>query len=119
MKYRALDLDNDYSFGKSMQEFKIDSDAVVQAINTNLKLLKGEWWENIDEGFPLFQNVLANSGSSDHIKAVDILVKERILSTEGVKEIVGFNSVFVNRRYSASCSVKTKFGVIAQAEVIF
>lgn len=119
MKYRALDSNGDYSFGKSMQEFKINNDAVVQAINTNLRLLKGEWWEDLAEGFPLFQNVLANSGSIDHVAATDMLIKERILSTAGVKSIVSFTSSLVKRRYSAVCTVQTKFGSIASVEVIF
>lgn len=120
MKYRALDSNGDYSFGKNMQDFVANNGAVVQAINTNLKLLRGEWWEDLSEGFPLFQNVLTvNNGSIDHVKATDMLVKERILSTQGVKEIVSFVSSLVDRHYSAVCTVKTSFGSIASAEVAF
>lgn len=119
MKYRALDANGDYSFGKSMQEFKIDDDAVVQAVNTNLRLLKGEWWEDTSDGFPLFQDVLVNNGSMDHIRATDMLVKDRILSTTGVKEIVSFTSSLIKRSYSAVCHIRTKFGSVVPVEVVF
>lgn len=118
MRYRALDSDGDYSFGKNMQDFLSDTDAVVQAVNTNLKLLQGEWWEDLSEGLPLFQNILSNSGSVDHVKAVDMLIQERILSTQGVRKIVDYISNSENRSYSALCTIETLYGV-APVEVAF
>lgn len=111
MKYRTLDPNGDYSFGKSMQEFKTDNDAVRQAIDTNLGLLRDEWWEDLSEGLPLFQSILANSGSIDHVRAADMIIKERILSTKGVKEIANFTSTYDGRKYSASFTVKTIYGL--------
>ena len=119
MKYRALDSNGDYSFGKSMQEFKAYNDAVVQAVYTNLRLLKGEWWEDINEGFPLFQSALKTSGTDDHIKAVDMMVKERILSTTGVVDIVSFESNLEDRKYRAVCSIKTRYSAAVSVEVMF
>ena len=119
MKYRTLDTNGDYSFGKSMQEFKANNNAVVQAVGTNLRLLKGEWWEDIGEGLPLFQNILKMGGSADHLKVADMLIKERILSTAGVAEIKSFTSDLTGRSYSATCSVQTIFGGVSSVEVTF
>ncbi|GAB6170541.1 hypothetical protein JCM15765_04000 [Paradesulfitobacterium aromaticivorans] len=111
MKYRALDSNGDYSFGKGIQDFLFDADAVAQAIKTNLLLFKAEWWENQSEGLPLFQNILGQSGTPEHLNAADLLIKERILATEGVAEVTDFKSAYENRKYTiTSCTVKTTTG---------
>lgn len=119
MKYRALTSDGDYSFGKNMQDFIADVEAVVQAIKTNLLLLKGEWWEDLSEGLPLFQSIIG-PGTPDHVAATDLLIKERIAKTKGVSEVIDFQSVYESstRSYAVSCTVKTTSGNIATAEVI-
>lgn len=110
MKYRALDSDGDYTMG-NMQVFMIDADAVAQAIKTNLKLLKAEWWEDQSEGLPLFQGILGRPGTPNNLKATDLIIKERILSTQGVSEILSFQSSYTNRQYTVSnCVVKTIYG---------
>jgi hypothetical protein len=94
-----------------MQNFIKDTDAVVQAIKTNLLLLEGEWWEDISEGLPLFQSLLGQSGTQEHLDAADLLIKERILSTQGVSQIQDFQSSYENRRYTISkCVVATNTG---------
>lgn len=119
MIYRKLNADGDYSFGRSMQDFIRDADAVGQACRTNLLLLKGEWWEDLNEGLPLFQSILSQSGSPESCRAVDLIVKERIMSTEGVKSIQDFHSTFTNREYAATCTVRTGTGSTAIVEVSF
>lgn len=121
MKYRALDSNGDYRFGKSIQDFLTDVEAVAQAIKTNLLLLQGEWWEDTSAGLPLFQNILGQSGTPDHLNAADLLIKERILSTKGVAEIQSFQSSYVNRRYVISgCTVLTNMGqAVPVSEVVF
>lgn len=120
MKYRALDKNGDYSFGKNMQDFIAETEAVSQAIRTNLLLLKGEWWEDLNEGIPLFQSIFG-SGTPDRVKAADLLVRERITKTKGVSEILDFQSVYEsnNRSYMVSCTVKTTTGSTATVEVTF
>lgn len=108
MKYRALDQNGDYSFGKSMQNFLTDTNAIAQAIRTNLLLLRGEWWEDTSDGLPLFQGILGQSGTPEHLSAADLLIKERILGTQGVSQIQDFQRSYENRKYTVvSCSVLT------------
>jgi len=118
MIYRALDSNGDYVFGKNMQSFLIDINAVAQAIKTNLLLLKEEWWEDLSEGLPLFQNILGQSGSGESIQSIDLIVKDRILNTQNVLNIITYSSKYENRRLAISCSVETVFG-IAVVEVSF
>jgi hypothetical protein len=119
LKYRVIDAGGDYCFGKSMQDFVTDNDAIAQAVGTNLRLLKGEWWEDVSDGLPLFQSIIAKNGSKEQINVSDMLVKDRILLTTGVREIVSFSSALVNRVYSVNCSIKTILNVVVSVEVMF
>lgn len=110
MLYRMLDVNGDYCFGKGQQNITYGTFAVSQAIKTRLSLLKGEWWENKDEGLPLFQSILGHSGSPNNLIIVDNLIKERIAKTEGVLAIKKFESKLENRNYSFNCVAVSKYG---------
>lgn len=111
MRYRMLDINGDYSFGRGQQNITYGTYAVAQAVKTRLRLLKGEWWENTENGLPLFQNILGVPGSSNLI-IIDSLIKERIIKTPGVLTIKNFESTFENRKYSFYCNIETKYGEI-------
>lgn len=116
MKYRTLDSNGDYSFGKGQQNFLVDAAAVAQAVKTNLLLLQGEWWEDTgNNGLPLFQNILGQTGTPDHVQAADLIVQQRIASTEGVASITSFGSTYDSevRQYTVSCTITTTFGQTA------
>lgn len=81
MIYRRLTSDGDYVFGQGKTQFLSGSEAVAQAIVTHLKLLLGEWWENVDNGLPLWQSILGLPGSEDNLQSIDNIIKDRILST--------------------------------------
>lgn len=110
MIYRKLDENGDYIFGRS-NEFLEGSEAVGQAIKTRILLLLGEWWENVREGFPLWQSVLGSSGSEEHLRSIDNIIRERINRTLGVESIESFNRDFnrETRVYSFTAVVNTEF----------
>ena len=54
MIYRMLDADGDYVFGRSKHAYLEGVEAVAQAIKTRLLLLYAEWWEDREDGLPLF-----------------------------------------------------------------
>lgn len=112
MIYRILDENGDYQFGKGRQNFTYGSYAVAQAIKTRLKLLKAEWWENTEEGLPLFQQILGQNGTTDNIMIADSLIKERILNTEKVLSIEEFKSEYSKRSYTFSCKANSEYGTI-------
>jgi hypothetical protein len=109
MRYRKLDSSGDYTFGQT-NEFYGGTNAVAQAIYTNLKLLYGEWWEDTSAGLPLFQQILGRPGTPDDLRAVDLLIQSCINQVPGVINISNFISTCVNRKYSATCTVKTPYG---------
>ena len=109
MKYRKLDGNGDYTFGRR-NAFYSDAEAVAQAVKTRLLLLKGEWWENILDGTPFVQEVAGQFvPSGDNTAQVDLVFSERILGTRGVTEILEFDSRInpQTRTYSASVTIVT------------
>lgn len=112
MTYRVLDSKGDYSFGKGKSGFLTDIQAVGQAIYTKLNLLQGEWWENLNEGLPLFQKILGNPGATKELSVADLVVKARILETPNAIEIQSFSSNFdhATRKYTVTAVVNTTYG---------
>jgi hypothetical protein len=118
LKYRKL-VNGDYSFGNNANDFISGALAVSQAVKTNLLLLYGEWWESIDKGLPLFQNILGSPGTPENSQATDLLIQGVILNTPGVLSIKSFRSTYGNRTYTLYCTVETQYGDVTVNEVIF
>ena len=107
--YRKLDENGDYTFGRR-NAFYFDTEAVAQAVITRLLHFKGEWWENLADGTPFFQEVAGHFFSfAENPSRVDLIFSERILGTQGVKEITEFDSRIdtQTRTYSASITIVT------------
>ncbi|MFV0241376.1 MAG: hypothetical protein ACK5H4_15230 [Lacrimispora sphenoides] len=120
MKYRKLDQNDDYTFGKR-DGFYFDTDAVAQAVKTRLLLLRGEWWENPDDGTPLFENILGQRFRTDETPAeADLILSERITGTIGVAEIIDFSSrINVDtREYSANITIRTIYDTDFQISLL-
>lgn len=112
MIYRRLDANYDYVFGQNQQNFVSDVEAVAQAIMTRLKLLYSEWWENEADGLPLWQSILGTTGKN--IRAVDGIIRERIVGTAKVTSIESFSSDFDSetRAYTFTAVVNTAYGQV-------
>lgn len=118
--YRKLDENGDYTFGRR-DEFYSDVEAVAQAVKTRLLHFRGEWWENILDGTPFFQDVAGQFfASSNNAAQVDLIFAERINGTMGVVEITEFESRIdpQTRTYSASIAVRTIYDAVFQLNII-
>lgn len=117
MKYRKLDNDGDYVIGKNENGFFRDSpDAVAQAIKTRLGLMKGEWMLDTSAGVPYKTDVLGFG----NLNRYDFVIQEVIFNTEGVKEIISYNSFYnqYTRKVTISAEVSTIFGKITVSEAL-
>ena len=110
MRYRKLSNSGDFTFGGNSLDYISGAEAVAQAIKTRLLLLKGEWWEDTEDGLPLFQDILGKAGTPARIQAVDRIIMERIEGTPEVESILDFESDYENRKYSFRASVETTAG---------
>lgn len=107
-----MDENGDYTFGRR-DEFLRGREAVAQAILTRLRLLLAEWWEDTEDGLPLFEKVLSTF-HGENPEDIDLIFSDRILGTPNVTNIERFDSSFdlQTRTYSASCLVDTVYGQI-------
>lgn len=112
MKYRRVDANGDYMFGHGLSDFASETEAVAQAITTKIMLLKNEWWEDLEAGTDLFQNILSQKLTDEGVNAIDIIIKDRVLEVKDVATIREFKSQ-VNRNaktYTANLLIETTFG---------
>lgn len=63
------------------------SDSIDQHIRSNIRAFRGEWFLNLDDGVPYFQEVFKKNQSP---AVVDAIFKEAILKTTGVIELTEF-----------------------------
>lgn len=111
---RRLDANGDPLHGNGQACFLSDLDAVAQIISTRLKLLKGEWWENLDAGTPLFQSLLGVSGSGKSPDAAALILTQRILGTPYVNSVSDVATSYnaTTRAFRFTCNVQTAFGTV-------
>jgi len=117
---RRLDANDDYVFGSNRQAFLSETDAVAQAVYTRLKLLLEEWWEDTEDGLPLFQSILGARTNKGQ-QAIDTIIQDRIRGTTNVTDLFDFSSSYNNetRQYTFRCQVMTIYGQVDLGEVTF
>lgn len=110
MRYRRLEADNEPAMGRGNQDFLSDTEAVGQAVITRLRLWRGEWWENVYLGIPMWQSMLGIVGVKK--SAIDRIIQDSILQTPDVSNIADMDSLFntSNRAYQFYCSINTVYG---------
>ena len=66
-------------------------EAVRQHLVSNLRAFRSEWFLNLDQGVPYFQEVLRKNPNPI---VIDAIFKEAIINTVGVKELTSFDLTF-------------------------
>lgn len=90
----------------------VDSAAVVQIILTRLRLLLGEWWENLNLGLPVFQTMLGQLGSKQGLAAMQLTVRQNIEGAPYVTQVSAVNVTFADGVLSISVQAQTLFGAV-------
>ena len=111
MRYRKLTADGDYLLGRGEKDFIKDADSIGQAIKTRLLFLYGEWWEDREKGFPLFQSVIGKRGTAENLHTAELLILETIKNTPGVTGVNDITVCFdsIRRAFSYRASVQTVY----------
>jgi hypothetical protein len=112
IQYLRLDTSNDPILIPDVS--LTDINAVAQAILTRLKLFQAEWWEDLNEGTPMFQSILGASGSPKNQQAMTLALIERISGTPYVSGLQDISSRFDSRtrKFSFSATAQTAFGPV-------
>jgi hypothetical protein len=112
IQYLRLDNSNDVIW--VAQSALADVDAVAQAILTRLRLYQNEWWENLNLGIPLFQEIIGGSGSKAHQAIISLAYTQQILGTPYVSGVSNTSTTFdsVTRQFTYNATVSTAFGPV-------
>lgn len=70
-----------------------------------------EWFMDTTYGIPWRQRIIAVKQTSK--ASTDLILQQKVLSDPGVKEIISWNSTFVNRKYTLVFQVKVVDGTIS------
>lgn len=117
MRYRKLDANGDMVFGGDQAAFWVNvPDAVGQAIGTRLRLNYGEWFLDITDGTNWATGVLGTQTQATR----DMILKARILATQGVTQLLQFAPSFDGnaRKYTVVAAVNTEYGVTQVQETL-
>ncbi len=109
MRYRRLDENGDYSFGRGAADFWVDvPDAPAQAVKTRLALWQGQWFLDTQEGMPWKTRVLGNRTADTR----DPAIRAHVLGTQGVQRISDYSSALNRdtRAFSANLVIDTIYG---------
>lgn len=115
MRYRALDENGDMVMRNGHAYIK-DKEAVRQACATRLRLLIYEWWEDIDDGVPYWQQIIATRDVAAALK----IVRKRIAGTDNVLSIIDLEHTWNNdtRTLTIRAAVQSTYGMIELNEIL-
>lgn len=112
MRYRNQDANGDYLVGRGTVEILHNVPAAVAlAVKTRLLLEQGEWFLDVTEGTPYRSKILSDLNYNTK-PTYDAAIRERILDTRGVTELVAYHSsVNPDRRtLTVTATVNTLYG---------
>ena len=115
MRYRKLDVDGDMTFGQGIGSFYVDiPDAPAQAVMTRLRMEQGEWFLDAKAGTPWLTEVLGERTDQSR----DPVIRERVLGTRGVTEIVEYGSALdrETRAFVVGVTINTLYGNVTVQE---
>ena len=115
MRYRALDENGDFCLGNG-HAYIDGAAAVQQAILTRLRLLIYEWWEDIEDGVPYWQKIIAHRD----VAAAEQIIRDRIQQTPHVLSILSFGPIWnnENRRLSIRAAIQSEYGAFSIDEEV-
>ena len=110
--YLRLDEDYDPVFDPGAELSNLD--AVAQAIKTRLLLFQGEWWENLNEGTPMFQEIIGRRATGGQLQIMSLALTQRVAGTPYVSSVQNAEIKYdpFTRALSFSCIAQTSFGEV-------
>lgn len=113
MTVRALDDNGDIV--TTGAQFITEQDEIAQTIKTRLRLFLGEYFRDITDGTPWYEQIL---GRNVNENAREASLRNRIANTPGVIKLLSFSTDFDidARAYTVICSVQTNYGTVEISE---
>lgn len=116
MKVRAIDDNNDWTFGRGRQDYKEDDKAVEQNVKTRLMSFYRDCFFDLEAGIDWF-NLLGSRGTE---KILSLVVKQSILGTDGVVSLnnAGIEFDRISRHITLSYDIKTVYSRSYKGEFV-
>lgn len=110
MTVRRLESDGDIA--TSGTQFIAEAKEIAQTIETRLRLFLGEYFRDILDGTPWFEQIL---GKGQPLEIKEAIIRRRIAQSDGVLSIFKFDTDFDldTRKYTVSTGVNTRFGPVS------
>jgi len=86
-----LGADGDLEVKNGSLHLTSGDEAVRQHLQQRLRMFLGEWFLDLDRGVPYFQDILVKN---PNVNQVDGILKQIILTTPGIVELVSFTMNF-------------------------
>jgi len=119
MRYRKLSPTGDFVFGGGLANFYIDEPAAVgQAVQTRLRLWRGEWSFDTSQGTPYLDAIIGKHSTQEADQEIQTQVLETVVplsgggSASGVSDIQKYesNRDTVARSFSVTMTIDTIYG---------
>lgn len=113
MKFRALDGNWDWKFGKGTGSYSGDAKAIAYDVKSKILSWYGDCFFAVQDGID-WKNIL---GSKDQKKKLDTNIKRILIGQEGVTEITFFESEISERIYHCTARFKTIYNETIEVKI--
>lgn len=110
MLYRPVDSSGDMMPVTSKSQMLNGVDAVLAAVGSRLRLLRGEWWERPDLGFRVPEFLFNGTRLPAGPEMLAGYISAYIGETENVSAVVDVSAELRNRTLTYRCRIETPFG---------
>lgn len=114
MTVRLLDEDGDIVTNGTI--FTTGQEEIAQTIRTRLRLFLGEYFRDITDGTPWFEQIL---GKNVNVSAREAALRNRIANTPGVIRLTAFSLDYPSvdaRSLTVTASALTQYGITSVTE---
>ena len=85
-------------------------EAVALLVQDRLSLLRGEWWENPENGFFILEAMQAGRITEADASMLSSQISAYVRETPGVRDVANVRFAVEGRRFSWSCELLTEDG---------
>jgi hypothetical protein len=104
VRVRALDSNDDWTFGKGRANYLTGTRAIAQNVKTRLRSFKNDWFLDVDHGVDWFE-LLGNLGTQRRLVRA---VEKTVLETEGVVTVSRIEVIRIDVNRKATIEVDYK-----------
>lgn len=113
MKFRVLDENWDWNYGRGIQDYTSASLAIAYDIKTKILSWYGDCFFAMEDGVD-WKNIL---GSKDLKGEADSTIRKIIATEDGVAELVFFESSVEQRKYHCTARYKDIYGETIEVRI--